>query len=218
MRKYTLLFSIVAHAAIVGALLVAPIVATNALPSLRRSTEFVMVTPQVPRVPPPTLRVAARPRVSPDAAPVIEPERVAPEPPRPGYADPDAEGRSNLPAGVIGGAGADVPDEPAPSPPAPPAPKAPIPVGGRVQPPERLKFVEPHYPAIAQSARVSGMVILQAVIAEDGSVGDVTVLRSIPLLDQAAIDAVRQWQFSPPTLNGKTIPVVMTVTVNFALN
>lgn len=47
---------------------------------------------------------------------------------------------------------------------------------------------------------------------------DVKVLRSIPLLDQAAIDAVRQWKYSPTILNGAPVPVIMTVTVTFALN
>jgi protein TonB len=60
-------------------------------------------------------------------------------------------------------------------------------------------------------------VILEAVIGEDGRVRDVRVLRSIPLLDTAAIEAVRQWVFSPTSLNGEPVPVVMTVTVAFEL-
>jgi protein TonB len=55
------------------------------------------------------------------------------------------------------------------------------------------------------------------VIAEDGSVRDVRVLRSKPLLDEAAMDAVRQWRFTPTRLNGEPVPVVMTVTVSFSL-
>ena len=71
---------------------------------------------------------------------------------------------------------------------------------------------------IARSARVSGIVILEAVIAEDGTVRDVKILRSIPLLDKAAVHAVRQWRFTPTLLNGQPIPIVMTVTVAFTLN
>jgi protein TonB len=74
------------------------------------------------------------------------------------------------------------------------------------------------YPPIAQSARVQGVVILEAVIGPTGKVQDVKVLRSIPLLDQAAIDAVRQWEYTPTTLNGVPVPVIMTVTVNFTLS
>ena len=73
------------------------------------------------------------------------------------------------------------------------------------------------YPAIAQSARVQGVVILEAVLDANGRVDSVRVLRSIPLLDQAAVDAVRQWRFTPALLNNEAVPVVMTVTVNFAL-
>jgi TonB family protein len=59
---------------------------------------------------------------------------------------------------------------------------------------------------------------VEARIGEDGSVEDARVLRSIPLLDQAAIDAVMQWRFRPTLLNGKPVPVIMTVTVNFTLD
>ena len=73
------------------------------------------------------------------------------------------------------------------------------------------------YPPIAQSARVQGVVILEATIGPDGKVQDVRVLRSIPLLDAAAIEAVRQWQYTPTLLNNVPVPVIMTVTVNFTL-
>ena len=75
----------------------------------------------------------------------------------------------------------------------------------------------PVYPDFAMRARVAGMVILEATIDARGRVTDVRVLRSVPLLDQAAIEAVRQWEFSPTRLNGVAIPIVMTVTVNFTL-
>ena len=83
-----------------------------------------------------------------------------------------------------------------------------------------MKIVDaaPQYPAIARAAHVQGIVILEATIGEDGAVRDVRVLRSIPLLDVAAIDAVRQWRFTPTLLNGEPVPIVMTVTVGFTLN
>ena len=81
----------------------------------------------------------------------------------------------------------------------------------------RVKNVNPVYPSIAQSARVQGVVIIEATIGADGRVQDTKVLRSIPLLDQAAIDAVRQWTYTPTLLNGVPVPVIMTVTVNFTL-
>jgi periplasmic protein TonB len=73
------------------------------------------------------------------------------------------------------------------------------------------------YPPIAQSARVQGVVILETLIGANGRVEDARVLRSIPLLDQAALDAVRQWEFTPTLLNGNPVPVIMTTTVQFSL-
>ncbi len=65
-------------------------------------------------------------------------------------------------------------------------------------------------PPIAQAARVSGVVILEALIGEDGSVRDAKVLRSVPLLDASALEAVRQWRFTPTLLNGVPVQVIMT--------
>ena len=93
----------------------------------------------------------------------------------------------------------------------------PVRVGGSIKAPTQISKVQPVYPAIAQSARVSGVVILEAVIGADGRVTNATVLRSIPLLDQAAVDAVRQWVYTPTLLNGVPVPVIMTVTVSFTL-
>jgi protein TonB len=77
--------------------------------------------------------------------------------------------------------------------------------------------VPPVYPAIAQAARVSGLVIVQATIGVDGQVTDAVVLRSVPLLDEAALEAVRQWRYTPTRLDGQPVAVVMTVTVSFQL-
>jgi len=88
-------------------------------------------------------------------------------------------------------------------------------VGGKISPPIKMNDVKPVYPAIAKNAGVTGVVIIEATVGADGKVIDAKVLRSVPLLDQAALDAVRQWEYSPTLLNGVPVPVVMTVTVNF---
>ena len=88
-------------------------------------------------------------------------------------------------------------------------------VGGKVREATRTVYVEPVYPEIARRAGVSGVVILEAVIDPNGNVTDVRVLRSIALLDEAAMDAVRQWKYEPTLLNGVPVPIVMTVTVRF---
>jgi protein TonB len=91
-------------------------------------------------------------------------------------------------------------------------------VGGQIKAPTQITKVQPVYPPIALNARVQGIVILEATIGVDGRVIDAKVLRSIPLLDQAAIDAVRQWAYTPTMLNGAPVPVIMTVTVTFNLS
>ncbi|MFN7965753.1 MAG: energy transducer TonB [Acidobacteriota bacterium] len=84
-------------------------------------------------------------------------------------------------------------------------------------PPEVIQKVEPDYPLDAREQRLEGKVILQIVVREDGSVTDVKVLRSIELLDQAAVEAVRQWRYKPAMKAGRPVPAYVTVTVNFRL-
>jgi TonB family protein len=97
-------------------------------------------------------------------------------------------------------------------------PADPVRVGGNIPPPQKIKNVQPVYPREAQEARATGVVIIEATIGEDGKVRDAVVKQSIPLLDKAALDAVRQWEFTPTLVNGKAVPVIMTVTVNFSLD
>jgi periplasmic protein TonB len=99
----------------------------------------------------------------------------------------------------------------------PVVPQAPIRLGNLV-PPRKTFNVDPLYPSLARSARVEGVVVLEAVIDRLGRVESVRVLRSIPLLDPAALDAVRQWRFTPTLLNGTPVSIVMVVTVNFSLS
>ena len=83
--------------------------------------------------------------------------------------------------------------------------------------PTRIAYVPPEYPQNARSAKVQGIVVLETEIDRDGRVCSARVLRSIPLLDQSAIDAVLRWRFTPATVNDVAVPVVMTLTVNFTL-
>jgi protein TonB len=93
----------------------------------------------------------------------------------------------------------------------------PVRVGGNIRPPTKTKHVDPVYPPDAQAERVQGVVIMEVTISETGQVSNTRVLRSVPLLDAAAIEAVRQWEFTPTLLNGSPVPVIMTVTVQFSL-
>jgi periplasmic protein TonB len=151
--------------------------------------------------------------VNPTAAPVEAPSEIKPETGiEAGFESAGVVG--GLEGGVVGGITGGIPEPP---PPPPPPPTQPVRVGGNIKPPQKVKHINPVYPPIAQSARVQGIVIIEATIGPGGAVQDAKVLRSIPLLDQAALDAVRQWQFTPTLLNGVPVPVIMTVTVQFTL-
>ena len=95
--------------------------------------------------------------------------------------------------------------------------RAPFRVGGPIPPPVRINGVQPVYPPQAREARVQGRVIVEVVIDATGHVVKASILRSIPQLDAAALDAIRQWEFRPVLLNGVAIPVVFTTVVNFSL-
>jgi TonB family protein len=90
-------------------------------------------------------------------------------------------------------------------------------VGGNVQMAKMVKSVAPVYPPMAKEVRIQGTVVLSVVIAKDGTVQNVTVSSGHPLLIQAALDAVRQWQYQPTMLNGEPVEVSTQVEVQFAL-
>ncbi len=90
-------------------------------------------------------------------------------------------------------------------------------VGGGIQAPTKIYDVKPIYPETAKAQNVQGVVILELRIGVDGSVVDARILRSIPLLDDAALTAARQWKFSPVLLNGEPVEVSMVTTINFTI-
>jgi len=212
-KWYTVPVSLLSHSVIIAMFVVLPILAAPYMPDVLASRlEYVAIT--VPPVPPaPRPEVAnAQPVENPNAAPLNAPDRIAPEPLVP--FEPVA-----IEANVIGGA--DNLDRVLAPPPAvkPPAPEqGPVRVGGAIRQPIKVGGADPVYPAIAQAARVQGIVIIEATIGADGHIINARILRSVPLLDQAALDAVRQWQYTPTMLNGVPVPVIMTVTVQFTLS
>ena len=99
-----------------------------------------------------------------------------------------------------------------------PAEAPPVRVGGGVAEPRKKRHVNPVYPKEAIQARIQGVVILECTIDSEGRVAEVRVLRGVTLLNEPAIEAVRQWEYEPTVLNGVAVPVRMTVTVNFKLS
>ncbi len=215
--RYTVPISFVVHAAAAAVLVAIPILAPAVLPALRGADIVyaeIVVPPVPPPPPPPAPRVIETrpPAVNPSAAPVTAPDSIEPE------TDlmRDLAVLHTADVGIVGVTG-DL-ETVITAPPAPPPPSSgPVRVGGKVRPPSKIRDAAPVYPAIAQAARVEGTVIIDAVIDEQGRVQSARVLRSIPLLDEAALAAVREWAYTPTLLNGVPVPVVMTVTVRFAL-
>jgi protein TonB len=218
-KPFALPLSIATHVVLVAVLLLAPLMAPGVLPMPAAALmAFVSRDVDLPPSLPPAQRqpiAATQPVVDvhPDTTPLEAPSAITSESivePPPTLVGP-VEDAGSVPGGVAENL---VP----PPPPEPPSVSvAPVPVGGNIKPPTKIKDVRPVYPAIAQAARVEGLVIIETTISQTGRVMDAKLLRSIPLLDAAALDAVRQWEFTPTLLNGSPVPVVMTVTVNFTL-
>jgi TonB family protein len=218
-KWYTVPLSFLVHTSILALLIVAPLIATHTLPKPRTIMEFV--TPYVivaPAMPPPLRRSTdrapiARPTLD---APVIAPDMIGVESGivfQPGeIATGDIDSVFGGVDGVTG-VGHGIVDV---LPPAPP-PSHRLVVGGDIKPPARTRYVAPKYPEMARANRVQGVVIIEAVIGADGRVEQARVLRSQPLLDEAALAAVRAWEYTPTLLNKRPTAVVMTVTVQFSL-
>jgi protein TonB len=213
------------HAVLIGVGLLIPLLREEPLPPPAAAVRAFFAEPAVAPPPPPPpapAPAAARPARRPTepakpapsvSAPVEVPDQVRPE------AAVDVGQPHGQPGGVEGGVpgglvGAVI--EKLPEPPQPPA-RRPERVGLSVKEPTKLKHVEPVYPDIAQRANVQGVVILECVISPAGRVEELKVLRGIPLLNDAAIAAVKQWTYKPTLLDGVPVSVVMPITVQFRL-
>ena len=215
-RPYSVLVSIVAHSLIIVAAIMVPVMASDVVMPQRYSLITFREAPPLPPPMPPPPSNAPRP-LAPDVAPsipVVAPDGITEE--EPAQPTPAGGNEVNLITGVI--FGDKVTGLVSVPPPPPTVDRAPVlPVGGEIQRPTKVRDAAPTYPAIARAAGVQGIVIIEATIGVNGNVQDAKIIRSIPLLDAAALDAVRQWQYTPTRLNGTPVAVVMTVTVNFRL-
>ena len=224
-KSKTLPVSLALHVLAAAVIVVVPILAADQMPDPAASVKAFFVEPMAapappPPPPPPAPRAQVVQRVVKPVvqnnnfvAPVDVPQQIKPEE----SLDLGVEGgvaggvEGGVPGGVVGGVVGGLPDAP------PPPPQQAVRVGGQIKEPKKLKDVKPIYPDIAKQARVQGVVILECTISPAGRVSEVKVLRGLPLLDQAALDAVKQWVYTPTLLNGVPVPVIMTVTVNFKL-
>jgi protein TonB len=230
-RSLTFPLSIAAHILALGALVVVPILVSEAPPEpgafTIRAFFVAPAPPPPPPPPPPGGRLAAHvastraiPRAATFTAPIEIPQQVALEASDlgiegggPGGAEGGVPGgvEGGVPGGVVGGVVGGLPEAPAPP------PQEPLRVGGGVKEPKKLKNVDPVYPPLAARTGVQGVVILECTVSPAGRVVAVKVIHGIPLLDAAAIEAVKQWVYTPTLFNGVPVPVLLTVNVRFAL-
>jgi protein TonB len=224
------LVSSVLHVAGLSLVILVPLLfVTNVLPEVPTMMAFIAEAPAPPPPPPPPppprdrakakATRPATPVTNPNAAPVEAPREIEPETSTQLAANAAAfEGgvEGGIPGGIAGGIVGGLPEAPPPPPP-PPAPPKPVRVGGQIKEPTLVRRVEPSYPALAVAAHVEGTVILEALVDEHGRVQNVRILRSIPLLDRAAVAAVEQWQYNPVILKGRPVPFVLTVVMTFGI-
>jgi len=231
-QSLPLVVSMAGQVTMVGLVIVLPLLwVTDQLPEMPTMMAFVAAPPVPPPPPPPPAPVAeARKAPSPPATPPAPGQLVAPiEAPRTivaetarGVDDGVAGGvEGGIPGGVVGGVVGGLPEAlppPPPPAPAPARPAGPVRLGGQLQTPALVRRVEPNYPPFLVNARIHGVVILEAVVNDEGAVTDVKVLRSVnALLDHEAMLAVRQWRYSPLLLDGIRVPFVLTVTLSFSV-
>ena len=224
MRSPGVIISVLVHGLVIGVAIIAPLVASDTLPAIQSPIAPFVRAFRPADIPLTATRIQHAPRPQ-GRAPTVAPFGISPEKPQP----PAIEGptvpfgtEGLVTSGVPAGFGdldalSPVPPPPAPAPP-PPTVVKPIPVGGRIRPPARIASVTPSYPMLAQNARVEGDVTLEAIIGVDGTIQNLRIVHGVQLLNDAALDAVRHWRYTPTLLNGVPVPVVMTVTVSFRLS
>lgn len=213
--------SIGVHFIVVMMFLIIPLTATLELPDpAAHLPDYMLVAPPPP--PPPAPRMARAVTTSPQPledqtmAPTEAPPSIAPETGRLGLV-PDTGAIPSIGGdpggiGVLPGGSTIVVQ-----PPEPPRPTAQVRVADLPVTPRKIGDVRPVYPEIARAAHVQGTVIMEAVLDTTGRVTQLRVIQSAPMLDQAALDAVRQWRYTPSLYGGRPVSVLMTITVRFTL-
>lgn len=214
----TVPISIAVHLVALVVLVIIPLGANIAMPlPYEAIPNFVRAepTPPLPDVPVRVRTGRAPAAARTDAAPTSAPPVIVAEPPATASI-PDV--RANTGNGAPASFGITVDAHTPPPPPEPPRRTGPIRAASLPVAPVKIADAQPVYPDVARAARVEGTVVLECVIDTSGRVTNIRVLSSVPLLDQAAIDAVRRWRYTPSVYHGRPVSVLMTVTVRFTLH
>ena len=228
-RGRTTTFAIILEIALVGVMVLLPLIFTEALPKQQLMTFLVAPPPPPPPPPPAAAPVKIVKVIQTDIVngalrtPTKIPQKIQmikeDEAPPPVMASSGVVGGvpGGIPGGQMGGViGGIISSTPVAVP--------------KVATPQRVRVsqgvsagllvrkVNPNYPPLARQARIQGQVILRAVISKDGSIEGLTLVSGHPMLAPAAIDAVKQWKYKPYLLNGEPVEVDTEVLVNFTLS
>ncbi|MGA8869944.1 MAG: energy transducer TonB [Candidatus Acidiferrales bacterium] len=222
-----LILSLIIHIVIVGAVILAPLLFTQVL-DVHSFEAVFLVAPRPPAAPPPPaaqpLKVA-RPMarvldISKLTAPAVIPAKIKivadQAPPDLGAGVSGVVG--GVPGGVLGGIIGGVTDNVKTIPPPPPPERRIVRVGGDVKPPVPISTPQPTYPPVAKAAHVEGLVVIDAIIDEEGNVVQARVVEGPPLLVAAALETVAKWKYQPTYLNGQAVSIRTHIQVMFRLH
>lgn len=227
-QRWTFWLSVFFQCAALTVLILIPLIYTDTLEGRMLST--LLVAPPPPPPPPPPPAAVQKVIVKPVARLIQAGKLMAPKAiPKDVKIIKEEEMPPDVSIGVTGGVPGGVPGGQAGgviggiiggvvgSPP-PPKVQQRIRQGGQVTAANIISRIQPQYPPLARQARISGKVVLHAIIAKDGTIQQLEVQSGHPLLIQAALDAVRQWRYRPTLLNGEPVEVDTTIDVVFTLN
>jgi len=228
-RGWTSLISFAIQVAIVGVMVLIPLIFTEALPKTQLMTFLVAPPPPPPPPPPAAAPVKVVKQIQTDIVngqlrtPTKIPKKVEiikeDEAPPPVMATTGVVG--GVPGGVPGGSMGGVLGSIASAGSVAALPKVATPqrvrVSSGVQSGLLVRKVQPTYPPLARQARIQGTVVLQAQISKTGDIENLQLVSGHPMLAPAAIEAVKQWKYKPYLLNGEPVEVETTVQVNFSL-
>ncbi len=228
-KRATIPIAYIFEGILVGVTVLIPLIYTEALPKAQLMTFLAAPPPPPPPPPPPAaapVRVIRRVTVEDIMkAPTVIPKTITkikdePEPPPQAAVGVVGGVPGGMPGGTLSGVLGSIITGAAAAPP-PPPPKAATPkrirVGGQVEQAKLIFQPKPEYPPLAKMARIQGVVRLEAIISQDGTIQDLKVLQGHPLLVKSALEAVQRWRYQPTLLNGEPVQVVTEIDVNFTL-
>src|ERR1700722_7094605 len=228
-RGRTTTFAIILEIALIGVMVLMPLIFTEALPKQQLMTFLVAPPPPPPPPPPAAAPVKVVKQIQTDIVngalrtPTKIPQKIQmikeEEAPPPAMASSGVVGGvpGGIPGGQMGGViGGIISSTPMA------VPKVATPqrvrVSAGVTSGLLIRKVQPNYPPLARQARISGTVVLRAVISKDGSIENLQLISGHPMLVQSALDAVKQWRYKPYLLNGEPVEVDTEIQVNFTLS